>query len=322
MLLGHAVLALAIEHSLAHGRRRLVRELQHNYAGCVVAGSPKGVMSSRDRGHRSGWKTYLSRFESLALLALASLLVWLAAAPNHSSHQAFAPQRSSSVTSPTIPAAARFSFPRARGELHIGRPLYPYSVIPGGVESVAELRNAVANDPVVAAHYAGFDFAHAHVVRLAKIRSAFVSYRKDNTVFWTSKKLNLPAGEALITDGAHASRTRCGNQVSDVPRTPIASTGEPPPETLTTPVPFETLQPPLESALEPPLLSGILPPVGDTDGPFIPPVVPIVGGGTSPSGPILPPPVPPLTPTPEPATLLLTASGLFTAWVARKLRKS
>jgi hypothetical protein len=33
------------------------------------------------------------------------------------------------------------------------RAIYPYSVIPGGVESAAELRNSVTRDPVVAEHY-------------------------------------------------------------------------------------------------------------------------------------------------------------------------
>ena len=38
----------------------------------------------------------------------------------------------------------------------VRRPVYPYSVIPGGVESAQELKNAVLRDSVVAGHYAGF----------------------------------------------------------------------------------------------------------------------------------------------------------------------
>ena len=217
------------------------------------------------------------------------------------------------------------SFFGAGRELDGSRPLYPYSIIPGGVESADELRKAVANDPVIAAHYAGFDIDHAHVVRLAEARSAFVSYRKGNTVFWTSKKLNLPAGETLITDGLHTSRTRCGNQVSDVPRTPTAPTGEPTPETLTTPLVTENIEPPpIELPIGSPPTTGFLPTPGGGSGPGgIPPYVPIIvgggGGGTLPAS--IPPPTVPIA-TPEPGTLLLSAIGLCAAWLTRKLSKS
>jgi hypothetical protein len=46
------------------------------------------------------------------------------------------------------------------------RPVYPYSVVPGGVEDARELKWVAEHDPIVAAHYAGFDYDHARVVRL------------------------------------------------------------------------------------------------------------------------------------------------------------
>ena len=109
--------------------------------------------------------------------------------------------------------------------------------------SAAELRSAVAHDPVVAAHYAAFDLANARVFQVQEARSAYVSYRRGDDVFWTSKKLRLAVGETLITDGQHISRTRCGNQISDEPRMPVSLAGDPEPQTLDTAVPYEIIEP-------------------------------------------------------------------------------
>src|SRR5215472_3702952 len=154
------------------------------------------MRSAKNQESCSGFRILLQGFKVLSAAALASLFFWFAAASGHDSHQPSAPQ----PHSPAISVVAGSSFPEKHDDLN-SRPLYPYSVIPGGIESVSELRRAVANDPVVAAHYAGFDFAHAHVVRLTDARSGFVSYRKGDTVLWTSKRLGLLAGETLITDG-------------------------------------------------------------------------------------------------------------------------
>src|SRR5580704_7067814 len=52
------------------------------------------------------------------------------------------------------------------------RPLFPNSVIPGGVENIQELRSAIARDPLVARHYADFDLSKARVIRLGDVRRA------------------------------------------------------------------------------------------------------------------------------------------------------
>jgi PEP-CTERM motif-containing protein len=98
-----------------------------------------------------------------------------------------------------------------------GRPVYRYSVVPGGVRDVGELKWAAAHDPVVAAHYAGFDYDHARVVRLVLARTAYVSYRIGNKVYWTRHRVSLKAGETVITDGKMTARTRCANRVEEVP---------------------------------------------------------------------------------------------------------
>jgi hypothetical protein len=98
------------------------------------------------------------------------------------------------------------------------RPVYPYSVVDGGVRDTSELKRAVLHDPVVARHYAGFDFNHARMVRLLLGRSAYVAYRIGNRVYWTKHRVKLQKGEMLITDGKMVARTRCANRVEEVPQ--------------------------------------------------------------------------------------------------------
>lgn len=98
------------------------------------------------------------------------------------------------------------------------KPIYPYSVVPGGVEDVRELKWVAEHDPIVAAHYAGFDYSHARVVRLVLARTAYVSYRIGNQVYWTRRRITLHKGEKVITDGKITARARCGNRVEEVPQ--------------------------------------------------------------------------------------------------------
>ncbi|HVI11150.1 MAG TPA: PEP-CTERM sorting domain-containing protein [Candidatus Binatia bacterium] len=116
------------------------------------------------------------------------------------------------------------------------RPVYPYSVVPGGVEDVKELKWVAEHDPVVAAHYAGFDYAHAQVVRLTLARTAYVSYRIGSRIYWTHHRLALRKGEKLITDGRMTARTRCANRVEETPQQEAAAPVEPPPQKFDEPV--------------------------------------------------------------------------------------
>jgi hypothetical protein len=109
------------------------------------------------------------------------------------------------------------------------RPVYPYSVVPGGVEDAKELKWVAEHDPVVAAHYAGFDYDHARVVRLVLARTVYVSYRIGNHVYWTRKRLTLHKGEKVITDGRITARARCANRVEEMPQQ-AAAPAEPPPQ--------------------------------------------------------------------------------------------
>ena len=132
------------------------------------------------------------------------------------------------------------------------RPVYPYSVVPGGVADAKELKWVAEHDPIVAAHYAGFDYDHARVVRLTLNRTAYVSYRIGNRVYWTRRRLTLHKGEKVITDGRITARGRCANRVEELPQQAAAPV-EPPAvkfdepmmpaigtATQTPPVPFQS----------------------------------------------------------------------------------
>ena len=107
------------------------------------------------------------------------------------------------------------------------RPVYPYSVVPGGVEDARELKWVAEHDPIVAAHYAGFDYDHARVVRLVLARTAYVSYRIGGRVYWTRRRVALHKGEKVITDGRMTARARCANRIEEVPQQ-ATSSSEPP----------------------------------------------------------------------------------------------
>jgi hypothetical protein len=52
---------------------------------------------------------------------------------------------------------------------------------------------------------------------LASATRAYVSYRMGDRIYWTRKKLLIPEGELVLTDGVHFARTRCGNRLSLTP---------------------------------------------------------------------------------------------------------
>jgi hypothetical protein len=286
-------------------------------------------------GKRFFRKLYFWRFEALAVVVFAGLLGWSFSIPSATSSAGSrdsAIRRDGGAVSPfEFPPLAVSTALRER-DIASRRPVYPYSIIPGGVASAAELRTAVAHDPVVAAHYAGFDLANARVLQVQGARFVYVSYRRGDDVFWTSKKLRLAVGETLLTDGEHIARTRCGNQVSDEPRMPVSLAGDPEPQMLDTPVPYEIIEP-FVASIGGEIGGGGIPAnasslfeftgtgggVGGTiGGPGISsvPIIPATGG-------VFPGPgnTPPIS-TPEPGTLILLSTGFGAACLFRKFRKT
>jgi hypothetical protein len=273
------------------------------------------------------------RFEALAVLAFVALLGWsflIPGATSSAGSRDHSIRRDGTAVSPfgfSPLAALRDRDAASR------RPVYPYSIIPRGIASAAELRSAVAHDPVVAAHYAAFDLANARLVQVKEARSVYVSYRRGDDVFWTSKKLRLAVGETLITDGQHISRTRCGNQISDEPRMPVSLAGDPEPQMLDTPVPYEIIEP-FVASIGGEIGGGGIPANANSlftlasagggfggtiiGGPGISgvPIIPATGG-------VFPGPgnAPPIS-TPEPGALILLSAGFAGAFLFRKFRKT
>ncbi len=103
---------------------------------------------------------------------------------------------------------------------------FRYSVIPGGARSAEELKAAQGFDPVVAEHYKDFG-ALPNRYRPPRNMFVYVSYRIQDHVYWSSTRREIPAGEALLSDGRHLARVRCGNRLSFVPHSPTLVGAEP-----------------------------------------------------------------------------------------------
>jgi len=197
--------------------------------------------SGRSRRRRSHRRRQLRRMRITAMAtALLSLLIigWLIFPSRHHSYPV---STASEWTPASAPApdyaalAARIPVPKQRRIHHY--PIFNYSVVRGGVYSVADLRQAIAHDRAVAEHYAKFQLEHARLVRLQKPALVYLSYRMNGKVFWTKARHRLTPGEELITDGTISARTKCANQVAA--RKQLAVSPEEPPAAA-----FEEVEPP------------------------------------------------------------------------------
>lgn len=193
------------------------------------------VRRRRTRRHR---RNRLIR-RSLALAVLAVFVVSASTvALRYLGPSLFSGQQS--ATGSLEPSAAALHSPgsitETLSEARPSRPVYPYSVVAGGVEDAGELKWVAEHDPIVGAHYAGFDYAHARVVRLTLARTAYLSYRIGNHIYWTRRRISLHKGEKLITDGRMTARTRCANRVEETPQQQAVSPAEPPAQKFDEPV--------------------------------------------------------------------------------------
>jgi hypothetical protein len=146
---------------------------------------------------------------SLAFLALVAACVLGLRWPNSIARVAYEPSSSGQLL-------GGFQFRPVQA--HDRRVVYPYSVIPGGVMSAEELRQAAVHDAAIAQHYSGFDYQRARIVQVDQPRLVYLSYRRGDHIYWTRKPASLHEGETLLTDGSITARTRCGNRVSVLPQ--------------------------------------------------------------------------------------------------------
>ena len=211
------------------------------------------------------------------------------------------------------------------------RPIFKYSIIRGGVRDARELQAAASRDPIVAQHYSDFRIAAARTVRLEKPLQMYVSYRRNNQVYWTKNRMVIPAGESLISDGENLARVRCGNRLSAIAAKPVAAT-DPSKEELNEP----EFVPPLMAEFLPGEGSDFFPGAPDGAIPALPTSGPNTGSKTSPPGffPFVPPllpggpfvpnaPVPPVrTPEAGTFTFLFAGAALVILFAGLTLRRN
>jgi hypothetical protein len=256
----------------------------------LISGEDNGKTRVRRRPTRRHRRNRLIRrmlagsllaFFALGLSAIA--LRYLSPSLSHSSgtNKSISWQQAEAARERLLTTTEQALQPRAES----ARPVYPYSVVPGGVEDARELKWVAEHDPIVAAHYAGFDYDHARVVRLTLAQTVYVSYRIGKHVYWTRHRITLHKGEKVITDGKITARARCGNRVEEIPQQ-LNSSSEPPAAKFEEPIaPSEgssMATPPVEfqsALLNRPGMNGLEP---------LPPLSlysPLPGGGATPFSP-------------------------------------
>ena len=104
----------------------------------------------------------------------------------------------------------------------VDRPIYRHSVVAGGVYTPDELRDVLVQDAIAATHYQGFNPNAVRAETVKQDRFAYVSYRKNDQIYWTRNKVKLSEGETVLTDGNKEIRARCGNCISETPQLPVA----------------------------------------------------------------------------------------------------
>ena len=192
------------------------------------------------------------------------------------------------------------------------RTVYPYSVVPGGVLSEAELEASMAKDPVVAQHYRDILAERLHLTRLNTPMNVYASYRSANSVHWTTHTIRVPKGELILSDGTNLIRARCGNRLVFAPPPEPPKTGGPPaiepPELV-----FDYAPPPIFTPPEmpaPPHPDSAPPRVAHFWPPAMPPPTWCCGPGGFPGNGHQPRPLRPPAVT-EPTTMLLLGTGVF-----------
>ena len=177
-------------------------------------------MDSQTKRHRRrhgrtsarGWRTTLMVVAASALFGAGVVVGLREPAPTTGSREAVHPR----AAGPSVDAGVIHSVSLP------SRTNYNYSVIPGGARSSQELAHAIESDSVVAAAYRDVDPDTMRPETVPADRMAYVSYRKNDRVFWTKKKVRIYEGETILSNGQTEIRGRCGNGISLEPLLPTA----------------------------------------------------------------------------------------------------
>jgi hypothetical protein len=85
------------------------------------------------------------------------------------------------------------------------------------VNSVEDFYRVVHEDPVLAVHFADFDWNNARMGKLENSLWTHIAYRKNDHISTTRKMIILPKGDGYITDGKRWVRTFCCNDYVAAP---------------------------------------------------------------------------------------------------------
>jgi hypothetical protein len=216
---------------------------------------------------------------------------------------------------------------------------------PGQEKASRKKWEELLRDPYWQSVFAGVDPGKFHLVKTALPLERYVNYWKmenGQAIHWTGKKISIPAGTRVFTDGQGAMYLcACGNQVAAVlppgkQKTVLPAEDQPPTAYLVPPDAGSDSGSPGELSGETPALmassSTASPAPIDESGPPGPSTPPIFiggpsgGGSGSPSGPGQPgnpPDNPPAGPpvVPEPGTLSLILIGLGASAIVRRRHK-
>ena len=151
-------------------------------------------------------------------LLLVAVIGWqLSRNARYSRQQGMA--ASSSASPLPIGTLATLATPAAPGAL---RPVYGHALVRGGVHSIAELAALLRADSQLADHYKSFDLPKAYIITLDHNAMAYVSYRIEKSIYWTTHPILIQKGEDLITDGTIFIRAACANQIAYAPGIPTS----------------------------------------------------------------------------------------------------
>jgi hypothetical protein len=141
-------------------------------------------------------------------------------------------QKQSAEAPPARPAAVSKAAVQNPAASAPGRPVFPYSVVSGGITTPSEMASAMKSDAVVGSHYAGLEPASFRPTVLKEDQKGYVSYRIRDKVYWSRRLMTLKKGELVLTDGESMLRGRCGNRVSPVAMSPVAPADQEPTEAV------------------------------------------------------------------------------------------
>lgn len=104
------------------------------------------------------------------------------------------------------------------------RTIYPLSVVPGGIDATTVNEHITHTE----------DFFHYAVLRGGRY---YVQFVQESTAVWSRESKEIPRGtECFVNRYGVIKRSRCGNELSKIPRLPHLTAPLPPDKVLDTPL--------------------------------------------------------------------------------------